>query len=142
MSSPDSSRQDTFRLGSRTKAIMATHRPMANAAGRQENADPCLSSEGRRLTARLLKKHSLLYSDSCLQHGLETLSVNLCQHSWLHFACLRCLCAGDRSPEGTQWFQCRNLSDSWFQHPAFTYCFSLLAVIRTNEESLDHTEHV
>lgn len=31
MSSPDSSRQDTFRLGSRTKAIMATHKPMANA---------------------------------------------------------------------------------------------------------------
>lgn len=31
MSNPDSSRHDTFRLGSRTKAIMATHKPMANA---------------------------------------------------------------------------------------------------------------
>lgn len=35
MSSPDSSRHDTFRLGSRTKAIMATHRPMAKAARRK-----------------------------------------------------------------------------------------------------------
>lgn len=35
MSSPDSSRQETFRLGSRTKAIMATHKPMAKAAARK-----------------------------------------------------------------------------------------------------------
>lgn len=34
MSRPDRSRQDTFRLGSLTKAIIATHRPIASAAQR------------------------------------------------------------------------------------------------------------
>lgn len=36
MSNPDSSRHDTFRLGSRTKAIMATHKPMASAVEERE----------------------------------------------------------------------------------------------------------
>lgn len=38
MSNPDSSRHDTFRLGSRTKAIMATHKPMANAVEERKTA--------------------------------------------------------------------------------------------------------
>lgn len=44
MSNPDSSRHDTFRLGSRTKAIMATHKPMANAV--EERKTPVRSTTG------------------------------------------------------------------------------------------------
>lgn len=41
MSRPDRSRQDTFRLGSLTKAIIATQRPIASAAERNSgNVDP------------------------------------------------------------------------------------------------------
>lgn len=54
MSSPDSSRHDTFRLGSRTKAIMATHRPMASAAavGRERRRSRHTHGSGTGLGAQ------------------------------------------------------------------------------------------